>query len=128
MASPPFRCVTFALALALSACGRVELDPGPTGNGGQGGGYRTTVVYPNETNRNLDVLFVVDKTAGIAPDQHNLVVNFPFFLAELDAQPGGWPNLHVGVVSSDLGAGTGLGGCVGNGDQGLLQAKPRGSC
>jgi len=49
------------------------------------------------------------------------------FLAELAALPGGGPDLHAGVISSDLGAGRiplGNGGCARvGGDRGVLQTK-----
>jgi hypothetical protein len=50
----------------------------------------------------------------------------------IDGLPGGTPDLHIGVISSDMGAGDGasIQGCSvgGTGDRGLLQNAPRGSC
>jgi len=89
---------------------------------------------PLEQNRNLDLLFVVDNSANMNAKQSNLVVNFPAFLDVLSQLPGGLPNLHLGVVTSDLGtkgaedaaAGPGVGPlgkgrCEGLGQAGALQ-------
>ncbi len=53
------------------------------------------------------------------------------FAAALEALPGGLPDLHVAVVSSDMGApGDSVGsiGCTVFGDEGQFQAAPRGDC
>ena len=61
--------------------------------------------------------------------QSLLLGNFPKFMDVLTGQPGGLPNVHVAVVSSDTGAGTGsIFGCSTTGDMGLFQVAPRGSC
>ena len=38
-------------------------------------------------------------------NQASLIANFPILMNTLRAFPGGLPNLHVAVVTSDLGAG-----------------------
>src|SRR6187549_3708713 len=58
-------------------------------------------------NRNLDVLFMIDDSASMQVSQANLVRDFPSFTSVLQALPGGLPNIHVAVVSSDMGAGDG---------------------
>jgi hypothetical protein len=75
--------------------------------------------------RDLDILFVIDNSQSMQEEQDNLNRNFPTFMNVLKAIPGGMPNLHIGVVSSDLGAGpTPVGGCPRpGGDRGILQAK-----
>lgn len=55
--------------------------------------------------REVDILFLVDNSGSMEQEQANLAANFPAFMDELKAIPGGLPDLHVGVVSSDLGAG-----------------------
>jgi hypothetical protein len=57
--------------------------------------------------RQLDILFMVDNTASMEPNQHALSVAFPRLIEELQNLPGGMPDVHIGVVSSDMGAGGG---------------------
>jgi MYXO-CTERM domain-containing protein len=81
-------------------------------------------------NRNLDVLFMVDNSSSMRLSQTNLLTNFPGFMDVLKNMPGGLPNIHVAVVSSDMGAGDGsFAGCsASGGDNGVFQYTPRGSC
>lgn len=94
-------------------------------------GERTDVMT---VTPNLDLMFVIDDSPTMADKQNSLQRAFPALLAELAATEGGLPNLHLGIVSSDLGAkgaadatpgpavGTvGQGGCGGVGKDGLLQ-------
>jgi hypothetical protein len=67
--------------------------------------------------------------------QTNLKNNFPNFINVLNTIEGGLPNVHLGVVSSDLGTkgadeaqpgpgiGSGPGSCSGNGKSGALQTN-----
>src|SRR5262245_48190484 len=55
--------------------------------------------------RDLDILFMIDTSPGMAPLQAKLVAAVPAFIDALQALPGGLPNLHLAVVSSDMGAG-----------------------
>jgi hypothetical protein len=88
-----------------------------------------SVAFPHPTNRDVDVLFVIDDAPGSAAAQANLVAAFKTFTATLAARPGGLPNLHLGVVSSDLGAGPSNGpGCTPGGDRGVLHLVPSDSC
>jgi hypothetical protein len=76
--------------------------------------------------RDVDILFMIDNSPSMAEEQDNLARNFPAFIDELRKIPGGLPSVHIGVVSSDLGAGsTPLQGGCGRvaGDRGILQAK-----
>jgi hypothetical protein len=59
----------------------------------------------------------------MAPKQAVLAQNFRKMIAVLERLPGGLPEVHIGVVSSNMGAGMGAmgGNCgVGLGDRGLL--------
>jgi len=88
-------------------------------------------------NPDLDLLFVIDNSPSTADKQASLVENFPRFIDRLAQLDGGLPNLHIGVVTSDMGTqgsavatpgpafGTiGLGGCAGLGDDGVLRHGP----
>jgi hypothetical protein len=87
-------------------------------------------------NRKLDLLFVVDDSNGMLDLQLALGQSLPRMLDVLSRLDGGLPDLHVGVVSSDMGtlaSGSptpapsigvvGQGGCVGAGLDGALQAR-----
>ena len=89
---------------------------------------------PITVNRNIDILFVIDDSPSMADKQTNLANNFPNFINVLNTIEGGLPDVHIGVVSSDVGTkatqdaapgpaiGTiGQGGCSGTGDSGNLQ-------
>lgn len=89
---------------------------------------------PVNVNRDLDLLFLIDDSPSMADKQKNLADNFPRFIDALSSIPGGLPNVHIGVATSDLGTeaagdstpgaaiGTiGKGGCAGTGKDGVLQ-------
>ena len=118
--------VSVAAALACAACGEVEsMTPVE----------RQTVVELSATpNRDVDLLFVVDDSPSMLDKQINLTTNFPSFLDRLQAVQGGLPNLHVGVITTDMGTKAsgsvlpapaigqiGQGGCAGTGKGGALQ-------
>jgi hypothetical protein len=73
--------------------------------------------------RAIDILFMVDNSPSMDPKQKALAANFPNMIAALGKLPGGLPDVHIGVVSSNMGASNGaMGGNCGNGlgDMGLL--------
>ncbi len=85
-------------------------------------------------NPNLDILFVVDNSASMIPHQEALARNFPLMMDRLAQLDGGLPNIHVGVITSDMGTSGSAstvpgpsigdlsqGGCAGIGDDGILQ-------
>jgi len=89
---------------------------------------------PVQVNRDIDLLFLIDDSKSMADKQSNLAKNFPTFIKVLGQIPGGLPNVHIGVATSDLGtkgaedatAGpkvgvVGNGGCAGLGKAGNLQ-------
>ena len=87
-------------------------------------------------NRKLDLLFVVDNSPSMLDKQLSLARNFQRMIEGLEHLDGGLPDLHIGVITSDLGTlGSGSptpgpdigqignGGCSGRGDDGLLQGR-----
>ena len=90
---------------------------------------------PVTVNRDIDILFVIDDSPSMLDKQTNLKANFPNFINVLNTIQGGLPNVHLGVVTSDLGSkgaddaqpgpgiGTGAGMCSGNGKSGNLQTQ-----
>jgi hypothetical protein len=57
-----------------------------------------------DPHNDVDLLFVVDNSQGMAPKQQALTAAFPALVQALRAAPAGLPNLRLGVVSTDLGA------------------------
>jgi hypothetical protein len=82
---------------------------------------------PVKISRDLDLLFLIDKSPTMTDEQAGLTANFPRFIQVLRQIDGGLPNLHLGVISQDIGAGglTVGGNCSGAGDNGNLLATPR---
>jgi hypothetical protein len=85
------------------------------------------------TSRALDLLFVIDDSGGMADHQARLAQSFPVLVNELASQAGGLPDLHVGVISTDMGTKAsgsaspappvgqiGAGGCAATGKGGNL--------
>lgn len=90
-------------------------------------------LFPAEATTDVDMLFVLQKSCCVLDKQTRLKNAFAQLVADLDSLPGGRPNLHIGVVTSDLGTssmndpvpaapiGNGPGSCAGTGDAGALQ-------
>lgn len=55
--------------------------------------------------RDLDILFMVDNSWSMENEQENLKNSVPALTSTLEKMRGGLPNLHIGVISSDLGTG-----------------------
>ncbi len=54
-------------------------------------------------NRDVDLLFVVDNSGSMEIVQQRLAAAFPQMMDVLSTVDGGLPNLHIGVVTSDMG-------------------------
>jgi len=117
-----------AVAPALWACTARSLEkPMLTPESTFGKTFQQTV------NRNLDLLFMVDNSSSMRLSQTNLLNNFPTFMTTLQSSPAGLPNIHVAVVSSDMGAGDGsIAGCDNDsmgtnpgGNRGVFQFQSR---
>ncbi len=83
---------------------------------------------PVEPNRDLDILFVIDNSGSMTGEQNSLTANFPKFIEVLETIEGGLPNVHIGIVSTDVGVGpegASKGICSQNGDAGKLQFAAR---
>ena len=81
---------------------------------------------PAASPGDLDVLFMIDDSSGMASMQTKLAVQIPSFIDALQNLPNGLPNIHIAVVSSDLGApgdSTSV-TCTTSGDQGLFRLSP----
>jgi hypothetical protein len=79
-------------------------------------------------NNNLDLLFMVDNSSSMTAMQHKLLEQLPNFMNVLESLPIK-PNLHVAVISSDMGAKSDVDiGCTPLGDQGGFFSQPEGAC
>jgi hypothetical protein len=95
---------------------------------GDGGGIPRGPDAARTGNGKLDLLFLIDNSPSMEPAQTSVRRNISALINALRAGPaGGQLDLNIGVVSSDLGAGRGVGtgACsrVG-GDRGIFQTKP----
>ena len=118
-------CALF-FAVGLDACATDQLHP--NNDGGPPPNRWTGTLYPGQ--RDVDVVFVIDDSSGMAAAQNNLISNFPTFMTALQADPAGLPNLQIAVVSTDFGAGDGsIAGCdYMGGKNGVFQYAARGTC
>jgi len=106
---------------SVGSGGQVGGSPGSGGGGG-------TVVGP--FGNNVDILMMVDNSSSMLEMQQKLATQLPTFISSLQSLPTP-PSLHLAVVSSDLGAPgdvTASIGCTSQGDQGLFQFTPTGTC
>lgn len=90
-------------------------------------------VLRTSASRDVDLLFVIDDSNTMADKQAALASSFPALIQPLQGLVGGLPNLHIGVITTDMGTqgtvaaepgpsiGTvGQGGCGGRGKDGAL--------
>jgi hypothetical protein len=107
-----------ALPLVLWACNEHKLQtPSPVPQ------METDFQVLVSPERAIDILFMIDNSPSMDPKQTALANNFPKMISVLSSLPDGLPDVHIGVVSSNMGAGNGaMGGACGSGlgDMGLL--------
>jgi hypothetical protein len=107
------------LALAtLTACPSRDVsavDPAPS--------KEQQKEIPVNLNRDIDILWVIDDSGSMAQEQASLARNFPEFARVLEGIEGGLPNIHMAVVSSDVGTAPhdSTPECQGDGDDGQFQ-------
>jgi hypothetical protein len=131
------RFLYLACLLPLASCGDDDcctaVHDAAAGDAGDG---RVEVArVPVTVNRDLDLLFVIDDSPSMLDKQTNLKNSFPNFINVLSGAEGGLPNIHIGVISTDLGTkgaddatagpgiGSGPGSCSGVGKAGNLQTN-----
>ena len=103
-----------AALLIVAGCGSKSANPDATGAAGIGGGGNGGAAHAEiarqfsvslSKRRDVDVLFLVDDSSSMAAAQATLRQGFARFVTALGNAPGGLPNLHIAVISSDMGAG-----------------------
>jgi hypothetical protein len=119
---------TLSVLLWLAAC---------TGsNPPQGDDSLVDIAGFSSEQRPLDLLLVIDDSAGMAAKQRALAANLPALIAQLGGASDGLPDLHIGVISTDMGTSSttsvpataigqpGAGGCMATGKAGKLLVQP----
>lgn len=87
------------------------------------------VVFKNvdlNPKREVDILFNIDTSLSMVQEQDNLARNFPQFMQVLGNIVGGLPDIQVGIITPDLGAGRSVIGsnCIPGGERGSLRVIP----
>ena len=117
-------CSALAATILTAGCPNrdvTELDPNQQ--------REEKKLIPVGANRDIDILFVIDNSGSMGEEQNSLTTNLPEFMKVLNNIEGGLPNVHIGVVSSNVGVGPfSINGCGGNGDNGALQNTAHGAC
>jgi hypothetical protein len=106
--------------VCLVACGPVKgTVPDAATPDGPDEPDRELVVESRATPiRNVDVLFVIDDSSTMANKQMTLANNIGKFITALETIPGGLPDLHLGVITTDMGTkGSGSQTAVSQSDQ-----------
>jgi hypothetical protein len=118
------------LIVALSgACSASSNAPPPSDAPRASDAGLQSMTFAHPSIRDVDVLFVIDDAPGMAPAQAKLLTSFSAFTDTLENLPAGYPNLHVAVISGDMGAGASdVTGCSAGGDRGVFWNVPRGAC
>ncbi|HEY5088609.1 MAG TPA: vWA domain-containing protein, partial [Polyangia bacterium] len=89
---------------------------------------RAASASPNK----VDILFMVDDSSSMTLMQQKMLAQIPTFIQVIQALPAGLPDIHLAVVSSDMGApsdqGPGIGCSQTGGDAGNFFFAPQGTC
>jgi hypothetical protein len=122
----PSSQVVAALAACFALAGTSGCEPQSAG----GETESVTSAASASTNK-VDILFMVDNSSSMTSMQQKMLAQIPVFIQSLQALPSGLPDLHLAVVSSDMGAQSDQGsaiGCDAFGENGVFQNQPRGTC
>lgn len=115
------------LALSLATLVLASCNTRPLGLPGEGTVVVSATPYPQGQNNKADILFVIDTSDSMQAKQDSLKRYFANFMEPLKRLPTP-PDLHLGIITTDLGAGpTGMGNCQVGGDRGALQNTPLGA-
>ena len=118
-----FARLAIALGLVAASCAQSKVDAPVASTTAA-----VTAAATGTSPGNLDVLFMIDNSSSMTVMQEKLAAQIPGFMTALQNLPTGLPNLHIAVVSSDMGApgdSTASIGCTTDGDQGSSGSEPR---
>jgi hypothetical protein len=123
----PSSQVVAALAASFALAGASGCEPQ-----NPGGGTESVQSAASASTNKVDILFMVDNSSSMTSMQQKMLSQIPVFIQSLQALPDGLPDLHLAVVSSDMGAPSDQGNAIGcsqsGGDNGAFQNQPRGTC
>jgi hypothetical protein len=91
---------------------------------------REIIDLPIVGNPDVDIVVVTDNSGGMAEERNSLIAAFPALLDVLEHLEGGLPDLHIGVVTPDmgtLGVSTGDARCDGSDDGTFVKGHPSGT-
>ncbi len=122
-----FALVAFPAIMSFSACLSPPVET-PVNTVTQ----TTPIRVSQNTNNAVDILFMVDNSSSMTAMQAQLQAHFADFLKVFEdlATAGTYADVHIGVVTSDYGAGDvanpGVGGCdaAPGGQKGIMQVLP----
>lgn len=116
--------LVIALLPAVVGCGGGSGIKADGGNDAGSDGSAGTLTGTLTTGRKVDILFVIDDWASTTSQQVKLSTELPVFVQALEGLPDGLPDLHLAVISADMG------GCplVADGDHGIFNSAPQGTC
>ncbi|HVY37882.1 MAG TPA: MYXO-CTERM sorting domain-containing protein [Polyangia bacterium] len=117
----------WSMSLVMAAVGAVACAP----EDGATSVQRSQGALAPGDRGDLDILFMIDNSSSMTPLQMKMLTQDPSFMTVLAGFPNGLPNIHVAVVSSDMGApgdSSSSIGCTTTGDNGVFQSTPRGTC
>ncbi|MBK8479737.1 MAG: hypothetical protein IPL40_00955 [Proteobacteria bacterium] len=132
IASRPAWFLATAALIATPGCVSRPVDSPPAASGNQ-----TTEIFPQTLDTQVDLLFLVDSSLSMAGEQATLKAQFPALIEALRTPklgPAGCslaagdcniPDVHIGVITPDLGYGPAVGGCRAGGDQAKLLNQAR---
>jgi hypothetical protein len=125
-ATLPFSRAVSVLAVGLALAGGGACAPQDVG-----GPTQSVARAATASPGNVDILVMVDNSSSMTSMQQKMVAQFPAFISSLEALPLGLPNIHLAVVSSDMGAPSDVQDsiqCSVSGDSGVFFSKPEGTC
>ena len=122
--------IPFIPLVLLSACSNEPVDIGEDPDPDPDEEFTVVLDLLPEAVVDVDLLFVMDNSGSMAEEQASIAAwaeESLFGVLELDPET---PlNLHIGIVSTDMGSGPfNISGCVSRGDEGEMQNTPRGAC
>jgi hypothetical protein len=121
--------VGFAIAGWGAGCGSGCMTDEVSLGGNAEDVYTLVADVPPVFVRDLDLLFVVDNTASMMARRAEILASFTQLANRLAFLEGGMPDLHLGVVTSDLGAGSpSVAGCSAAGEDGVLRRMHSPGC
>ena len=97
--SSTFIRLAIALGVVAASCAQPNVDPSVESTPAA-----VTAAATSASPGNLDVLFMIDNSSSMKLKQQKLASQIPGFVTALQNLPMGLPNLHIAVVSSDMGA------------------------